>query len=116
MLDPKNDLEEIKIAMKIDTDDDDKEVIRAFTTAIGTIKGALGRDKPSFYVQENEIVELLNTAAIMLADHYYKARSATIESSNMNGTLREFDLGYTSLISLLKAEYKVFKEGDPIDG
>mgnify|MGYP001462411720 CR=1 FL=1 len=51
MLDPKKDLEEIKAAMKIDTDDDDKEVTRAFTTAIGTIKGALGRDKPSFYVQ-----------------------------------------------------------------
>lgn len=39
MLDPKKDLEEIKAAMKIDTDDDDKEVTRAFTTAIGTIKG-----------------------------------------------------------------------------
>ncbi|API89431.1 hypothetical protein BKP56_09270 [Marinilactibacillus sp. 15R] len=111
MLNVNDDLEEIKISMKIDTDDDDVDVKRAFNTAVASMKGAIGRDKPSFYTQNDEINDLLNTAAIMLADHFYKTRSATIESGNVNGTLREYDLGYTSLLLLLKAEYKVFEEG-----
>lgn len=115
MLDPKKDLEEIKTALKIDTDDDDIEVKRACYAAIGYIKGAIGKDKPSFYGQNNEIDEMLNLAIIMLADHYYKARSATIESSNLSGTLREYDLGFTSIILQLKSEYLVFKEGDSYD-
>lgn len=112
MLNPKDDLEEIKIALKIDTDDDDLEVKRACFAAIGYIKGAIGKDKPSFYNQTNEINELLNLAVIMLTDHYYKARSATVESTNLSGTLREYDLGFSSIILQLKSEYLVFKEGD----
>lgn len=112
MLNPKDDLEEIKIALKIDTDDDDSEVKRACFAAIGYIKGAIGKDKPSFYDQTNEINELLNLSVIMLADHYYKARSATIESTNLSGTLREYDLGFNSILLQLKSEYLIFKEGD----
>lgn len=114
MLDPtkEKDLEELKSALKIEYDDDDTEVKRACFAAISYIKGAIGRDQPSFYVQDNEIVELLNLAVIMLADHYYKVRSATVESTTANGTLREYDLGFTSILLQLKAEYLVYKEVD----
>lgn len=110
MLDPKKDLEELKTALKIEFEDDDKEVKRACIAAIAYIKGAIGRDKPSFYMQDNEISELINLAVIMLADHYYQARSATVESTTANGTLREYDLGFTSILLQLKAEYLVYKE------
>ncbi|MBV7391056.1 head-tail connector protein [Enterococcus sp. ALS3] len=112
MLDPSKDLEELKSALKIEYEDDDIEIKRACTAAIAYIKGAIGRDKPSFYTQNNEISEMLNLAVIMLADHYYKARSATIESTTANGTLREYDLGFTSILLQLKAEYLVYKEVD----
>lgn len=114
MLDPteENDLKELKSALKIEYDDDDAEVKRACFAAIAYIKGAIGRDKPSFYEQSNEIGELLNLSLIMLADHYYKARSATVESTTANGTLREYDLGFTSILLQLKAEYLVYKEVD----
>lgn len=112
MLDPNKDLEELKAALKIEFEEDDKEVKRACLAAIAYIKGAIGRDKSSFYAQENEIGELLNLAVIMLADHYYTARSATIESTTANGTLREYDLGFTSILLQLKAEYLAYKEVD----
>ncbi|MGM0240244.1 head-tail connector protein [Enterococcus sp. AZ103] len=110
MLDPNKDLEELKSALKIEYADDDTEVKRACSAAIAYIKGAIGRDKPSFYTQDNEIDEMLNIAVIMLADHYYKARSATIESTTANGSLREYDLGFTSILLQLKSEYLVYKE------
>ena len=114
ILDPTNDLEEIKIALKIDSDDDDAAVKRSTIAAISYIKGAIGSDKPSFYVQEE--TELLNLAIIMLADHFYHARSATIESSTSYGSLREYDLGFTSILWQLKADYSLFMGGDSIGG
>lgn len=105
ILDPKTDLGEIKNALKIDTDDDDVEVIRAAQAAIAYIRGAIGNDKPSFYKQENDTVDLINLAILQLADHYYNARSATV-----SGNLREYDLGFTSLILQLKASYLLFVE------
>lgn len=110
ILDPEKDLETIKIALKIDTDDDDVEVKRAVMSAIVYIKGAVGSDKPSFYTQNSDEVELINLAILQLADHYYKARSATIESSTASGTLREYDLGFTSILLQLKASYMLFEE------
>lgn len=115
ILNPTEDLEEIKNALKIDTDDDDVEVRRAAQAAVAYVKGAIGNDKPTFYMQENDTVELINLAILQLADHYYKARSATVESSTANGTLREYDLGFTSLILQLKASYLLFEEV-PADG
>lgn len=112
ILNVKSDLEEIKIALKIDTDDDDIEVKRAVMAAIAYIKGAIGSDKPSFYLQENETIELINLSIIMLADHYYKSRSATVESMTANGTLREYDLGFTSIILQLKGKYALFEESE----
>lgn len=115
ILDPKTNLNEIKNALKIDTGDDDLEVMRSASAAIAYIKGAIGTDKPSFYMQENETIELINLAILQLADHYYKARSATVESSTAYGTLREYDLGFTSLILQIKASYLLFEEV-PEDG
>lgn len=106
------DLEEIKIALKIDTDDDDIEVKRAVMAATAYIKGAIGSGKPSFYLQKNETMELINLSIIMFSDHYYKSRSATIESVTANGTLREYDLGFTSIILQLKGKYALFEEND----
>ena len=105
ILDPRMDLDEIKNALKIDTDDDDVEVSRAAQAAIAYIKGAIGNDKPSFYTQESDTVDLINLAILQLADHYYKALSATV-----SGNLREYDLGFTSLILQLKASYLLFVE------
>ncbi|MDT2428738.1 head-tail connector protein [Enterococcus avium] len=105
ILDPKTDLEEIKNSLKIDTDDDDQEVKRSVIAATAYVKGAIGTDKPSFYMQDNDTVELINLAILQLADHYYKARSATV-----SGNLREYDLGFTSLILQLKASYLLFVE------
>lgn len=114
MLSIDKDLEKIKMAMKVDHDDDDDGVKRAYSAAIASVKGAIGRDKPSFYDKHyhSEVNELIDTAVIMMANHLYNAASATVESANVSGTLREYDLGYTSLITLLKAEYRVFKEDD----
>lgn len=81
ILDPKTDLDEIKNALKIDTDDDDVEVSRAAQAAIAYIRGAIGNDKPSFYTQESDTVDLINLAILQLADHYYKARSATVSGT-----------------------------------
>ncbi|MBK5028040.1 head-tail connector protein [Enterococcus faecium] len=104
------DLQEIKEAIREDYSNDDIGIMRAARSAIAYIKGAIGNDKPSFYLQDNETIDLLNLGILLLTDHYYHAGSATIESSSQNGVLREYDLGFNSLLLQLKAEYKVFKE------
>lgn len=106
-LDPAENLDEIKIQIREDATDDDVGVKRAFYAADSYVKGAIGNDEPLFY-KENQKADL---AILWLTDHYYHAGSATIESSTVSGTLREFDLGFTSLILQLKAEYLVFKGG-----
>lgn len=106
MLDPKENLDEIKLALKIDTDDDDQEVLRASMAAKTYIKGAIGKDKPSFY-EDEEYLDQLNLSMIMLADHYYKARSATMEAGKK---LIEYDLGFNSLLLQLKASYRCYEE------
>ncbi|EGP4841526.1 phage gp6-like head-tail connector protein [Enterococcus faecium] len=114
ILDPKNeqDLEEIKEAIREDFSDDNAGVKRSAAAAIAYIKGAIGQDKPSFYETDNDYTDLLNLSILLLTDHYYHARSATIETANATGGLREYDLGFNSLILQLKASYKVFKEGE----
>jgi uncharacterized phage protein (predicted DNA packaging) len=114
ILDPKNeqDLEEIKEAIREDFSDDDLGIKRSSLAAIAYIKGAIGIDKPSFYLQENETIELLNLAILLLTDHYYHAGSATIETTSASGGLREYDLGFNSILLQLKSSYLVFKEGD----
>lgn len=114
ILDPKNeqDLEEIKKALREDFSDDNNGIKRSAAAAIAYIKGAIGQDKPSFYTQDNEIMDLLNLGILLLTDHYYHAGSATIESSGQNGALREYDLGFNSLLLQLKAEYLAFEEGN----
>ncbi|WP_407855585.1 head-tail connector protein [Enterococcus hailinensis] len=114
ILDPKNevDLDEIKIAIREDYTDDDIGVKRAAMAAIAYVKGAIGNDKPSFYMQKNETIDLINLSVLLLTDHYYHAGSATIESQTQNGALREYDLGFNSILLQLKASYLVFKEGD----
>ncbi len=114
LLDPKNpdDLEEIKVALKIDTDDDDREVERSYSSAVYYVKGSIGRDKPSFYEQSDDIGELISLAVLQLADHYYKTRSATLETNTTTGSVREFDLGFTTIIIQLKAAYRSYQEGD----
>lgn len=107
-----DDLETIKGFLKLDYNDDDIEIKRAWVAALSYLKGAIGNGKPSFYNGENiELDEQLNLAVLMLTDHYYNARSATIESNNANGTLRKFDYGLESLLLQLKGKYLVFKEG-----
>lgn len=112
ILDPleEKDLEKIKTAIREDSDDD-LGVQRAALAAIAYIKGAIGRDKPSFYAQDSECVDLINLSIMLLTDHYYHAGSATVESQNVNGTLREYDLGFTSIILQLKVAYLVYEEG-----
>lgn len=117
MLNPENDLEAIKGYMKLDYDDDDAEITRSVMAAKSYLKGAIGDDKPSFYESEDkELDEQLNLAMLMLADHYYNARSATVESSSAKGTLRKFDFGLESLLLQLKAKYRLFKEGVANEG
>ncbi|MEX1550442.1 head-tail connector protein [Enterococcus sp. C50] len=117
MLDPNKseDLEEIKTALREDFSDDVLGIKRATMAAIAYTKGAIGNDKPSFYSQKNEIDDLLNLAILLLADHYYHAGSATIESQTQSGSLREYDLGFNSILLQLKASYLVFKEGGSIE-
>lgn len=115
ILDPrkKEDLEEIKTAIREDySDDDDIGIKRSVMSAIAYIKGAIGNKKPSFYLQDNETIDLINLAILLLTDHYYHAGSATIESQTQNGALREYDLGFNSMLLQLKASYLAFKEDD----
>ena len=76
------------------------EVSRAAQAAIAYIRGLSGMISPLFISKKNETVDLINLAILQLADHYYNARSATV-----SGNLREYDLGFTSLILQLKASY-----------
>lgn len=116
ILDPleEKDLEKIKTAIREDSDDD-FGVQRAALAAVAYIKGAIGRDKPSFYQQNSEHINLINLSIMLLTDHYYRAGAATVESQNINGTLREYDLGFTSIILQLKAAYLQFEEGESDD-
>ena len=107
----KKDLEEIKVAIREDFSDDEIGIRRAAMAAIAYVKGAIGSDKPSFYMQDNETVDLINLSILLLTDHYYHAGSATIETTNSNGGLREYDLGFNSIILQLKTSYLIFKEG-----
>lgn len=101
------DLEEIKKAMREDFSEDDTGIRRAANAAIFYIKGAVGVDKSSFYAQDGAVDELINLAILLLADHYYHARSATVESSEK---LQEYDLGFRTIILQIKAHYLAFEE------
>ncbi|MEY8498915.1 head-tail connector protein [Enterococcus avium] len=116
VLDPlkQEDLKKIKVAIREDGEDDEG-VRNAALAAIAYIKGAIGNKKPSFYEHSSKHIPLINLAITLLTDHYYRAGSATIESQTSSGTLREYDLGFTSIILQLKAAYLRFEEGEVDD-
>ncbi|MRB67543.1 phage gp6-like head-tail connector protein, partial [Bacillus thuringiensis] len=109
ILDPKNeqDLEEIKEAIREDFSDDNTGIKRSAAAAIAYIKGAIGQDKPSFYETDNDYTDLLNLSILMLTDHYYHARSATIVTANAAGGLGAQDLGLHPLILHLHPRSRV---------
>lgn len=99
-------LEDLKSNLRIDTDDDDKLLKQLVKAAQKTLIGKIGPVVGDFY-KENEQFEL---ATIMLTDHFFKTRSATVE--NTTSVVPPF--GVDMIILDLKAEYRVqqTKESD----
>lgn len=111
MLNPNDstDLEKAKISLRIDYSDDDQLIKSCMVAAIGYLKGAIGKDKPSFYLQDdNELAEKLNMALLMLTDHYFQLRTVEVE-----GSAREPHFGITSILLQLKGDYLLYQEVVP---
>lgn len=111
MLNPhkQEDLESAKISLRIDYSDDDQLIKSCMVAAIGYLKGAIGKDKPSFYLQDDdELTEKLNMALLMLTDHYFQLRTVEVEGSG-----REPHFGITSIILQLKGDYLLYQEVVP---
>ncbi|EUJ29611.1 head-tail connector protein [Listeria cornellensis] len=100
-LDPNSeeDFEYLKSSLRIDSEDDDLLLKRLVGASQRTLIGQIGPDDNIFY-DENEQFDL---ATIMLTDHFYKTRSATIE--NVTSIVPPF--GVNMIILDLKASYRV---------
>lgn len=109
LLDPKKDLDKIKNALKVDSDDDDVEVTRAAMASIAYVKGAVGKKREFYNQLSEESIELLNETILMMAEQYYYSRTA-LNNENVN----TFTIGFTSSLLQLKAAYARFmqKSGD----
>lgn len=92
-------LENIKLSLRIDGDDDDTLIKLCAESSFAYLKNAIGPDE-DFY-KNNSQVEL---AIVMLTDHYYRVRSATQDGK---GAI-EPSLGIQSLILQLKPSYSQF--------
>ncbi len=89
-------LNELKLALRIDTSDDDLLLTIFMDTASDYVKGAVGNKVPGFYDSNPKF----DTAVILLTDHYYKTRSATNETD-----LKKVPFGVTTLILQMKGDY-----------
>ncbi|ABQ23663.1 head-tail connector protein [Clostridium kluyveri] len=89
-------LNELKLALRIDTSDDDPLLNIFMGTASDYVKGAIGDRIPDFYDNNFKF----DTAVILLTDHYYKTRSATDETD-----LKKVPFGVTTLILQMKGDY-----------
>ncbi|MEG0285041.1 MAG: head-tail connector protein [Vagococcus sp.] len=92
-------LENIKLSLRIDGDDDDALIKLCAESSFAYLKNAIGPDE-DFY-KDNSQVQL---AIIMLTDHYYRVRSATQDGK---GAV-EPDLGTKQIILQLKPAYSQF--------
>lgn len=107
MLTIKDNKDDIKNSLRIDHGEDDFIIELALNSAISYLKSAIGNEKPTFYIGNPKF----DLATLMMTDHYYKNRSATF-ASKFDGEIVETDLGITSIILQLKADYLTFKESD----
>lgn len=89
-------LDALKLALRIDTSDDDTLLTLFMNTASDYIKGAIGNKVAGFYDNNNKF----DTAVILLTDHYYKTRSATDEVD-----LKKIPYGVDTLILQMKGDY-----------
>ncbi|MED4846212.1 head-tail connector protein [Bacillus atrophaeus] len=90
-------LSEVKAAVRIDTDTDDKLLEKYIDAATDTLIFAIGDEVEGFY-EDNPIFDV---AVMRLVDHYYKNRSAT-----SNGVeVRDIPFGITPSIIQLKGRY-----------
>lgn len=99
--------DDIKNSLRIDHAEDDFIIELALNSAIDYLKSAIGNGKPTFF-SDNAKFDL---ATLMLTDHYYKNRSATF-GTKFDGEIIETDLGMTSIMLQLKADYLTFKESE----
>jgi uncharacterized phage protein (predicted DNA packaging) len=93
-------LNDFKTALRIDTDADDGLLEIFMKSASDYMKGAVGDKVRGFYDENSRF----DTAVIMLADHYYKYRSAVSDASNKQQVV-EIPFGVTTLILQLKGSY-----------
>lgn len=95
-------LEDIKLALRIDTDDDDSLLNTFMTAAQDYVKGTVGKEEAveGFYDENPRF----DTVVIMLTDHYYKYRTAVSDASNKLQVV-EIPFGVKSLILQLKGSY-----------
>lgn len=90
-------LSEVKAAVRIDTDADDKLLEKYIKVMADTLISAVG-DKVAGFYDDNSIFDV---AVMRLVDHYYKNRSAT-----SNGVeVRDIPFGITPSIIQLKGKY-----------
>ncbi|AVI29857.1 MULTISPECIES: head-tail connector protein [Bacillus subtilis group] len=90
-------LSDMKLALRIDTDEDDNLLNLFMSAASDTVKNAVGREVEGFF-DNNPIYDV---TVMRLVDHYYKNRSATSNGQHV------FDIpfGVTPSILQLKGSY-----------
>lgn len=93
-------LDDIKTALRIDTDADDNMLYIFMTAAQDYVTSAVGNDVVGYYDANSRF----DTVVIMLTDHYYKYRSAVTDASNKMQVV-EIPLGVSSIILQLKGDY-----------
>ena len=89
-------LDALKLALRIDTSDDDTLLTLLMNTASDYIKDSIGNKIDGFYNNNNKF----DTAVILLTDHFYKTRSATDETD-----LKKIPYGVDTLILQMKGDY-----------
>lgn len=105
----KEELEEIKLHLRVDLGFSDSEIKRMVKAAQFFLMSEIGDDR-TFYKKEN-VLELFNLATLFLTDHYYKTRSATTSLK-----FSEVPYSVRSIILSLKAEYLLYKKRGGEDG
>lgn len=97
--------DDVKKALNLDGDDDDKMITAYITAAESFVKSAIGEDKSGNFYAREEIASLFDVAVIALTGSYYTYRIALSDTNNY-----PIDLTLNSIIGQLRGKYAVYIE------
>lgn len=105
-MDETEELDQLKLSLRLDSNEDDELLRLYIDTAKGFIYGAIGRDEEyKDFFEIEEVRKMLTTAVIAQATGYYNART-----SITNIPMSPVNLAVNSIIGQIRYRYDLYME------